>query len=364
MRNVRTMVVKIGTNALCTPAGQLDFNMMQGLAGQIAALRQRGVQVSLVSSGAIGAGMHELALDHRPRELPMLQAVAAVGQGRLMSAFAEAFVPHKIPVGQILVTRGDFENRLRYLNLRNCIHALHRAGALPIINENDTVAVDEIRFGDNDLIAAQVTNLLRAGVLVLLSVVDGLLDRSGRVLPVVQDMDETIAGLVQEQHSSRGTGGMGGKLFAAGTVQTAGEPVLIANGKTPDILLKLLDSNAIGTLIMPGAKRLSARQRWIALTARTRGAIQVDDGAAQAMAANKSLLARGIVATSGDFDVGDAVEIVNAAGRTLARGLTNYGREDLEKIKGAHTADLGRLLQSDTWYDEVVHRDDMVLVAC
>jgi len=362
LSGITNIVVKVGTNALTDDGGRLDHQIIRVLAEDIAGLcREKNIRVTLVSSGAIGAGMAELNLPARPKDLSMLQATAAVGQSLLMRYFAEALKPHNLHVGQILVTRHDFEDRLRYLNLRNCIHALQQSGCLPIINENDAVAVDEIRFGDNDLIAAHVTNLLQADLLILLSVVDGLLDEKGKVQDLVTEMDDSVTGMVKKEKSSRGTGGMTSKLMAAGTVQTAGEPVIIANGKTPGILGKLLAGQPLGTLIVPGKRRLSARSRWIALTAKTCGVIVVDAGAAAALKNNKSLLAGGIVSTSGDFSPGDAVAIQDASGNHIARGLTNYSRGDVEKIKGHKSRDFGALLGSETWYDEVVHRDDLVI---
>ncbi len=358
---VRSVVVKIGTNALSDASGHLDTALIAHFAEQVAALVQRGVRVTMVSSGAIGAGMAELKLAKRPKDLPMLQASASVGQSILMNLFAVAFAPHSLHVGQILITRGDFEHRGRYLNLRNCIAALHASKCVPIINENDSVAIAEIKFGDNDLIAAQVTNLLRADLLILLSVVDGLLDGQGVTIPVVQDMDDAAGNVDDDKRSTRGTGGMGSKLLAAGTVKTAGEPVLIANGKRPNVIVDLLNGVETGTLIVPASRKLSSRSRWIGMTARTKGTLVVDDGAAKALRANKSLLASGIVATREVFDAGDAVQIVTAEGVVIARGLSNYTRDEVEKIKGHKSSEFAKLLGTDTYYDEVIHRDDLVI---
>src|SRR4051812_32155778 len=216
LRGVRSVVVKIGTNALSDAAGRLDTALIAHFAQQVAALKARKVQVTMVSSGAIGAGMTELGLPKRPRDLPMLQATASVGQSILMRLFAEAFRPHGLHVGQILITRGDFEDKARYLNLRNCIDAQHRSDIVPIINENDSVAVAEIRYGDNDLIAGQVTNLLRADLLILLSVVDGLLDGDGRTIPLVQDLEDAAGDVGEERRAGRGSGGGGGERVAGG----------------------------------------------------------------------------------------------------------------------------------------------------
>jgi len=361
LRGVRSVVVKIGTNALSDASGHLDTALIGHFAQQVAALEARRVQVTMVSSGAIGAGVTELGLHGRPKDLPMLQAAASVGQSILMRLFAEGFKPHGLHVGQILITKGDFEDRGRYLNLRNCIDALHRSRCVPVINENDSVAVAEIRFGDNDLIAAQVTNLLRADLLILLSVVDGLLDGDGKTIPVVQDVEDATNHVDDGVKSSRGTGGMGSKLLAAGTVKTAGEPVLIANGKRRNVIVDLLDGVETGTLIMPAKRRMSSRSRWIGLTARPKGTLVVDDGAVRALQANKSLLAMGIVAVDGDFESGDAVLITDKAGAAVARGLCNYGRAEVEVIKGHKSGEFARLLKTETYWDEVIHRDDLVV---
>ena len=361
LAGVKSVVIKIGTNALSDVSGRLDTALIAHFAEQVATLVARKIRVTMVSSGAIGAGITELGLATRPKDLPMLQAAASVGQSILMNLFAQAFRPHNLHVGQILITRSDFEAKGRYLNLRNCIHALHRSQCIPIINENDSVAVAEIRFGDNDLIAASVTNLLRADLLVLLSVVDGLLDSAGKTIPVVQDVDDASNNVDDKKKSSRGTGGMGSKLFAAGTVKQAGEPVVIANGKRPNVITDLLNGVDTGTLILPASKKLSSRARWIGLTARPKGTIVVDDGAAKALRANKSLLASGITATEGQFECGDPVLIVGQDNTVIAHGLTNYARAEVDTIKGHKSADFPALLKTDTYYDEVIHRDDLVI---
>ncbi len=360
LARVRSVVVKIGTNALSDSAGNLDAALIADFARQVATLRNQGIQVTLVSSGAIGAGINELKLTARPKDLPMLQAAASVGQRVLMDLFADAFKPQGLNVGQVLITRYEFDKRGLYLNLRNCLNALHRSACVPIINENDTVAVEEIRFGDNDLIAAHVTNLLRADLLILLTVVDGLLDGEGKTIPIVQDMEDAATNVTATK-SSRGTGGMGSKLLAAGTVKTAGEPVLIANGKRPNVILDLLAGIETGTLVLPAKKKLSSRSRWIALTAKTKGTITVDDGCAKALRDNKSLLAKGVLSASGGFAPGDPVAIVDQAGVTIGRGLTNYSQSDLEKIRGHKSGEFAQLLNTDTYYDEVIHRDDLVV---
>jgi len=360
LTGLKSVVIKIGSNALTRPESGLDERILAGLCANIAELIRSGIAVTLVSSGAISTGVHQLGLPRRPKRMPMLQAAAAVGQYALMSCFSDALKPFGLHAGQILVTRSDFEDRIRYLNLRNCIDALQRSKALPIINENDAVAVDEIRFGDNDIIAAHVTNLVGADLLILLSVVDGLLDKDNQVLSVVHEVDHQITSVVRPEKSSKGTGGMGSKLIAAGTVKTAGRPVLIANGKTPDIVLRLIRGEATGTLIMPGKKKLSAWDRWI-MTHPPSGTICIDNGAANALRNEKSLLARGVSDVSGTFSAGDIVEIWAADMGVIGRGKSNFSSDDLVAIKGLSSRDIAAALKRDKAPECVIHKDDLVI---
>ncbi len=357
----RRIVVKFGTQLLTGGDGQLDVAYFRRIAAQVVTLRQRGYEVTIVSSGAIGAGIKELGLARRPRDVAELQAVAAVGQRRLMTHFHDAFAPHGLFVGQVLVTRNDFDDRVRYLNIRNCIAHLHRMNCVPILNENDTVAVDEIRFGDNDQLAALTCNALRADALVLLTVVNGLLDDRGRRIDLVEDFD-AAGGHVRSEKSKLGTGGMSSKLTAAQQATSAGELAIIADGREPDVLLKLFggDSTGIGTIFAPGQKKLDSRRRWIGLTKRPAGTLMIDDGAAAALSRGKSLLPAGIVEVTGDFEKGGVVAIVNRAGVELARGLTNYSAEETRQIKGKKTTQLAQVI-GRLAYDEVVHRDQMVV---
>ena len=359
MGKARRIVVKVGTNALTDASGRLDEAFVGRLSGQIAGVLRGGLDVTLVSSGAIGAGMAELDLPQRPRTLPLLQATAAVGQGQLMRTFHDAFGRFGIKVAQILVTRDDFHDRTRYLNIRNTVRALADCYALPIINENDTVSVDEIRFGDNDLIAALVANMTDADVLVLLTDVDGLL-REGRVVGELGRIDEeTLAGTGQA--GKRGVGGMRSKLQAAGMVTGAGSAAVIANARAPRVLEALLAGESLGTLCTPARRRMSARRRWIGHAARTAGKVQVDGGAAEALTRRgKSLLASGVTDVVGRFAKGANVAIVTPDGRQIARGLTNYSADQMRRIVGLKSSQIAAVL-GDKPYDEVVHRNNMTL---
>ena len=364
---VRGVVVKLGTQLLTAAGGRLDGPFLAAVAAQVAALRGRGVIVTVVSSGAVGAGVAELNLPGRPADLAKLQAVAAVGQRRLMDAWAVAFAPHGLHVAQLLLTREDVDDRPRFLNLRNTIHAVHALGGVPIVNENDTVSTDEIvriSFGDNDILAAAVTHAVAADLLVLLSVVDGIHGPDGRPVRLVDGIDVAIDAArdwVRTEKSALGKGGMDSKLTAARMVTDAGSAMVVADGRRPNVLVDLLDGVETGTLFVPGtAKRRPARSRWIG-TARPVGTVTVDAGAATALAdRNGSLLAAGVTAVAGPFARGDVVAIVSADGRPVARGLTNYAAAEVDRVKGLRTADVRGLL-GDGAYDEVIHRDNLVL---
>jgi glutamate 5-kinase len=362
LSGVRMVVVKLGSQLLSEAEGRLDTAFLGRMASQIAAVQARGIKVTIVSSGAVAAGLREFNLPKRPTDLAKLQAVAAVGQRRLMDLWAAAFEPHGLKVGQILLTREDIDHRTRFLNLRNTIHAIHELGAVPVINENDTVSTDEIvkiTFGDNDILAALVTHALRADLLVLLTVVDGILDANGQPVRLVESIDAARE-LVRVEKSALGKGGMNSKLEAARMVTESGEAMIIANGRSEDVLSHILDGEPVGTLFVPASRKMSSRNRWIG-SARASGTIVVDDGAARAIAqSNRSLLPAGIVKVEGDFEPGDVVAIQAADGKLIARGLTNYNASDVSKIRGKKSAEVRSLLH-EAAYDEVVHRDNLVV---
>ncbi len=359
---IRSVVVKLGTQVLSDPEGRLDVAFIATIADQVAALIARGATVTIVSSGAIGAGLRELGLPKRPTDLAKLQAVAAVGQRRLMDVWAAAFAAHQRPVAQLLLTREDVDDRTRFLNVRNTIAAVHDLGAVPIINENDSISTDElvkITFGDNDILAALVTHALRADLLVLLTGVDGLLDPAGQPVRLVENVVDAHE-LVRADKSAGGKGGMNSKIEAARMVTESGEALVVANGREASVLPRILDGEALGTLFVPSGPKRSSRSRWIG-SVRPAGRIIVDDGAAKALVEkNRSLLPAGIVRVEGVFARGDAVSIESSDGKLIARGLCNYGNADVERIRGKRTPEV-RALLAEAAYDEVVHRDNMVL---
>jgi len=360
-RNAKTIVVKIGTGVLSAEDGRLEGARVAEIAEQVCGLVSRGYKVVIVSSGAIGAGMAELKMDKRPTLLPQLQAAASVGQGKLIAAYEERFKRRGYHAAQMLLTRDDFEDRARYLNARNTILALLDLGAVPVINENDSIRVEEITFSDNDLLSALVTTLVRADVLVMLSTVKGLY-KDGHVVDVVERIDESVRRLSTGAVSRRGSGGMESKLQAAEIATRAGIPVIVADGREKEILLRVADGEKTGTLFMPSSERMSSRKGWIGLTVRPKGRIYVDGGARDAVAnKGRSLLPSGITRVEGRFERGDIVAIVAEDGGEFARGLVNYSSEELARIKGLKTSAIAGVLGSRP-YDEAVHRDNMAVM--
>ena len=363
-----TIVVKVGTRVLTRGDGTLDRERIAALCDDLHGLLSAGRRVALVTSGAVGAGLGRLGLKRRPTDLAHLQAVAAVGQSQLIEAYERCLVAHGRHAAQLLLTADDLDDRARYLNVRNTIHTLFELGAVPIINENDTVSVAELRttFGDNDRLAAMVTNLVRAPLLVLLSDVDGLCDRdprdpAARVLRTVTRLDSSIFALVRDQATGLSKGGMASKLEAARLVTTAGESCIIANGHTPGLLTRILAGEEVGTLIVAQGQAIPSWKRWLGFTAQPCGKLVVDDGARRAVERQgKSLLAAGIVGADGRFREGDVVALVDKAGQEFARGLVNYPLDDLARIQGLRTDQIAVVL-GHCPYDEVIHRDNLAL---
>jgi glutamate 5-kinase len=363
-----TVVVKVGTNVLARPDGTLEPAQLQSLADQLHRLKAAGRKVVLVSSGAIGAGIGRLGLGKRPADLRQLQACAAVGQAFLMRAWEDCLANHGTATAQLLLTASDFDSRGRYLNARNTIVTLFEWGCLPIINENDTVSVAEIRFGDNDHLAALVTNLLQAPLLVLLSVVDGLYPADPIVggpaepLRLVPIIDGPIMEMAGATRSALGSGGMRSKLRAARLATVAGESVILASGKRPDVLDAIFRAEPVGTLFLPHNSTLPAWKRWLGYTARPRGRLIVDAGARQAVQNHgRSLLPIGVVQVVGAFGKGDVVSLCDPDGVEFARGLTNYPAATADKLRGLRSEQVREALGACP-YEEVVHRDNLVVI--
>jgi glutamate 5-kinase len=368
-----TVVVKVGSRVLTREDGALDDERVSMVADQLARVRLDGRKPVLVSSGAVAAGMGRLGWKRRPTDLAELQAAAAVGQSRLIESYNKALAPHGLNAAQVLLTAEDLQHRTRYLNVRNTLLALFRCGAIPIINENDTVAVDElaISFGDNDRLAALVTNLLRAPLLVLLSDVEGLYDRNpsepgAQVVPIVANLEEAQRKLVHDGVSAPriqlSRGGMASKLRAARIATSAGESVVIASGRRPNVLLDILAGADVGTLILAEGRTVASRKRWIAWSATPRGKLTLDAGAAKAVESQgRSLLAIGVIGVEGSFVKGDVVSLCDATAREFGRGLSNYSAAQMAIIAGQPTDRIAELL-GQCPYEEVVHRDNLVVL--
>ena len=364
------IVVKVGSSSLRAPDGGLATDLVACLVDQIAALRQQGAQVVLVSSGAVAAGLAPLGLTARPTDLPTQQAAASVGQGILVHSYQTGFARHGLASGQVLLTPGDVVDRTRYLNARHTFDRLLELGAVPVVNENDTVATDELRFGDNDRLAALVASMLNARLLVLLSDVDGLYQKrpepgAENVDPIdrVEDFAALDAQVVGPAGSDVGTGGMASKLEAARIATFSAAHAVIANARRPDVLIDVADGAHLGTWFPPADRRPDSRKLWIAFAPVPQGRIHVDAGAVRALVRrNSSLLAAGIVEAEGDFTAGDAVDVLGPDHAVVARGLTTYSCEDVRQVRGRSTevleAELGL-----SYTREVIHRDSLVVVA-
>ena len=369
MAGVRSVVVKAGTNLLTRDHGKLDQKVISSLTDQLAAMTQRGIKVTLVSSGAVGSGMGKAGMAKRPRSLPALQAAAAIGQPLLMSMYEQEFARHELLVGQILVTRKDFEQRSRYVHISNTIGALHKLKAVPIINENDTVAVDELdRFADNDTISALITNLIEADLLIILSDIEGLCEADPRYHPqarcihLVEDIDMGLGEIAGGTEGQWSVGGMVTKIEAAKKASRFGIPTMIACGTKEGILHQILGGKEVGTLILPKRRILSSRKGWIAFHLKPKGEVVVDDGAKKALCQRgKSLLASGVMKVNGIFDRGDAVSCIGPKGKEFARGLVNYNASELEKIKGLPSSQIEKAL-GFKYSDEVIHRNNLVVL--
>ncbi len=362
------IVVKVGTRVVTRADGTLARDRIEQLAEQLHRVMASGRSVAIVSSGAVGAGMGRLGVTERPTDLARLQAMAALGQSVLVEAYERTLHIHGRHAAQILLTTEDLDNRTRYLNARNTILTLLEYGAVPIINENDTISVDELQttFGDNDRLAAIVTNLLRAPLLVLLSDVDGLYDGdpadpNSQVIPTVKRLDQSIFDLACDTSGGAGKGGMASKLEAARLATTAGENVIIASGHQSDVLTQIIAGEPVGTLFLAQAGTVTARKRWIGFTVQPRGRLLLDAGARHAVEhQGRSLLSIGVLDASGRFKKGDIVGLCDSDGTEFARGLTNYGSADVRKIKGLKTNEIAAVL-GHCPYDEIVHRDNMIV---
>jgi glutamate 5-kinase len=353
LKNVSRIVVKLGTGVLTDSRKQLDPAQLEQIVAQVAALRQAGKEVVLVTSGAVGAGMGALGHDSRPTNLAEKQACAAVGQSRLMATYDKLFAKHNLVVAQVLLTHADLEHHERHLNARNTLVTLLRCGVVPIINENDAVSFTEIKVGDNDTLSALVASLLPVDLLVILTTVDGVIENFGKADPktisAIEQIDAELEKIAGGTNSTTAVGGMATKIQAAKIVVRSGIPLVIASGRKKNVLARVLAGEDEGTLFVPQPGRLQGRKRWIAFFHHAKGTLFVDEGARKALReAGKSLLPPGVARCEGEFAAGDVVRICDADGTEFARGIAKFGAEEIR------SRTLARV--------ELVHRDDMVIL--
>ena len=363
-------MIKIGSSVLANPKSGLNEEFFHQLAKDILYLVNRGFEFILVSSGAIAAGIEKLKQKNKPLSIPQKQAIAAVGQPSLLWMYDKVFGAYGLKVAQILLTHDDLSNRKRYLNARNTLLTLLNYKVIPIINENDTVVVEEIKFGDNDTLSAMITNLINIDLLIILTDIDGLYDKDPRVfkdarlIKMVKDIDKeiNIEHVASKRPNYYGSGGMYSKIEAAKKASFYGVPTIIANGKEKGIIRRLFEFEELGTLILPKKDRMSSREHWIAFTLRPKGALIVDEGAKRAIIKEgKSLLPSGIIDVDGNFKIGDPVSCLDPEKVEFARGLVNYNHYEVSKIMGAKTQEIERIL-GYKYLDEVIHRDDLVVL--
>lgn len=366
LQHVKKIIIKIGSAVLTGTEG-LDIPIIEQLVEEIAQLNKRGYQIVVVTSGAIASGKHRMGISGPLKSMPQKQAAAAIGQGRLMRVYSNAFGKHGIYVAQILLTMSDLTNRKRFLNVRNTLSTLAEWGVVPIINENDTVAVDEIKFGDNDHLAAMLANITEANLLINLTGTQGLYDKNptvsknGKVISLVEEITEEIEAAATADTSSVGMGGMKSKVVAARKVTAFGIPYVIAPGKEKGILHAIIAGEDKGTLFLPMSEHMTSRKYWIAFTLRSRGRLIIDEGAKSAIVEHgKSLLPSGIVGVEGSFEVSDPVTCVDENGLTLAKGLVNYSSQEIRKIMGLKSSKIEQVLGHKD-YDEVIHRDNLAV---
>ncbi len=364
---MKRLVIKIGSNILASAEQGLNTKRLHALTKDISEVVDKGYETVIVSSGAIAAGLKKLGLKEKPKDIKLKQAAAAIGQSSLMWAYEQGFAEFNKKVAQVLLTRDDITNRLRYINAKNTLFTLLSYGIIPVINENDPVAVDEIKFGDNDTLAALVAGLVEADMLIMLSDVDGLYTKNPRykdaeLIGTVDEITPDIEKIAGEKGSAVSTGGMYSKVIAAKQATNHGIPVVIMSGKKSGLLAVLIEGEKIGTYFKPVKERLTSKKGWIAYGLKSKGALYLDDGAVKALATQgKSLLPSGIIKVEGHFDIGDAVSCVSKEGKKIAKGLTNYSSKDIEQIKGKKTSEIEKIL-GYKYSDEVIHRDNLVVV--
>jgi len=364
-KEAKRVVVKVGTSTLTHANGQLNLERMERLVRELADLHNRDIEVVLVSSGAIGTGANQMGLKKVPKTLPEKQALAAIGQGRLLHMYEKFFADYGKTVAQVLLTREDLDERIRYLNATNTLLAILNMQVIPIINENDTVVVEEIKIGDNDTLSTMVAGIINADLLIILSDVDGLYDsdpRTNKEARLQSEVDEVSAEM-EANAVSRGStfasGGMFTKLKAASICMAAGIPMVIANSAEKNVIRRIFAGEELGTVFLPREGKMNSRKKWLAFGTVLHGQLTIDNGAELALLnRGKSLLASGVLAVEGDFDRGTVIGVMSADGREIARGLANYSAAEIVQIAGHKSVDIEKILGHKD-YDEVIHRDNL-----
>ncbi|MGI5880307.1 MAG: glutamate 5-kinase [Syntrophomonadaceae bacterium] len=365
LNNCHRIVIKIGTSTLTHSNGQLNLRRIEYLVREIADLHNQDLEVVVVSSGAIGVGANRMGYRQVPKTMPEKQALAAIGQGALLHLYEKLFAEYSKTVAQVLITRGDFDERIRYLNATNALLALLNMKVIPIVNENDTVVVEEIKFGDNDTLSAVVAGVVDADLLIILSDVDGFYDhdprgdKQARLLRAVNEITVDMEDNSRNRGSSFSSGGMYTKLRAARMVMAAGIPMVIANSNEKDVIRRIVAGEEVGTLFIPRDEKMHARKKWIAFGSLAQGELTVDEGACLALLnKGKSLLPSGVVSVSGDFERGTIVSVNNPDGQEIARGVVNYSAEEISRIAGKQSREIEKIL-GEKDYDEVIHRNNL-----
>ena len=368
LKEAKRIVVKVGTSTITYPTGKMNLGRMEKLVRELTDLANQGREIVLVTSGAIAVGMDRMGKKKRPRSIPQRQALAAVGQGALMHAYGSLFAAYGRMAGQVLLTKENSRRHHQYTNSRNALKAMLAMGVLPVVNENDAVAVDEVKIGDNDTLSATVATLVDADVLIILSDVDGLYtanpatDKKARLIPEVREITPDIEKLAGGAGSAAGTGGMRTKIEAAKIATRSGVTMVVASGEEAGAIRTVLNGEAVGTLFPAREEHLKARKSWLAFGRNIAGDLVVDDGCAEAMlTGGKSLLAAGLVSVEGEFAAKSTVRVLTQEGREIARGIVNYDAVSLRRIAGRHTDEIAAILAAPV-SSEVIHRDNMVLM--
>ena len=368
VKNAKRWVVKVGSSLVTNDGEGLNVDLIEKWSKQIITLREHGIEIILVSSGSVAAGMRRLGWNDRPTALHEVQVAAAVGQSSLVRCYEEMFAAHGVVTAQVLLTHADFQNRQRYLNACAAFRSMMELSVLPVVNENDTVAVDEIRFGDNDSLAAMVTNLIDANLLVLLTDQAGLYDDNpstnpgAKFISEAQANDPELKSFAGDKGGKFGTGGMATKVKAATIASKTGASTVIANGRTDDILLQLFSGKDVGSLLLGQTDRVRSKKQWLASQLHVKGELVLDAGAAKVLVeSGKSLLPVGVKAINGTFERGELVSCCTEDGKELARGLVNYSSTDAILIAGKQSKDISTILGAVS-DKELIHRDNLVLI--